>query len=343
MADTNLFLVGAGALGCEFLKNFVLAKPGDWYNGDLIESSINLLTDPPERGRWIAPPLVVAMEEVLAKGEQSLLFLNRRGYAPLTLCRTCGHRFQCPNCTAWMVEHRLVHRLACHHCGHVMPPPRLCPECDDEDSLVACGPGVERVADEVALRFPEARTAIVTSDTLWSPAKAAEFRSQATGEDRAENRDAAEDQSEQDEERRRAYRSGEADPDHAEDHADEPAHEAHEHRLGQELAQDVALARTGGDADADLARAFAHRHQHHVHHADAAHHQGDGGNQAQHHGHALAGSGFCLNACRRIANAEILTPAMASQQPSFQGCDAGQRAYIMHATPQRHTHAVHSA
>src|SRR3546814_1676901 len=71
--------------------------------------------------------------------------------------------------------HRLVHRLACHHCGHVMPPPRLCPECEDEDSLVACGPGVERVADEVALRFPEARVAIVTSDTLWSPAKAAEF------------------------------------------------------------------------------------------------------------------------------------------------------------------------
>src|SRR3546814_12963349 len=71
--------------------------------------------------------------------------------------------------------HRLVHRLACHHCGHVMPPPRLCPECEDEDSLVACGPGVERVADEVKLRFPEARTAIVTSDTLWSPAKAAEF------------------------------------------------------------------------------------------------------------------------------------------------------------------------
>lgn len=136
---------------------------------------INLLTDPPERGRWIAPPLVVAMEEVLAKGEQSLLFLNRRGYAPLTLCRHCGYRFQCPNCTAWMVEHRLTSRLACHHCGHVQPVPRECPECKEEDSLVPCGPGVERIADEVALLFPQARTAIVTSDTLWSPAKAAEF------------------------------------------------------------------------------------------------------------------------------------------------------------------------
>jgi primosomal protein N' (replication factor Y) len=138
-------------------------------------SAIDMRIDPPDRGRWLAPPLVDALGDRLQKGEQSLLFLNRRGFAPLTLCRTCGHRIQCPNCTAWMVEHRLVHRLACHHCGHVMPPPRLCPECEDEDSLVACGPGVERIADEVAERFPEARTAIVTSDTLWSPAKAAEF------------------------------------------------------------------------------------------------------------------------------------------------------------------------
>jgi len=136
---------------------------------------INLLTDPPERGRWIAPPLVVAMEEVLAKGEQSLLFLNRRGYAPLTLCRHCGYRFQCPNCTSWMVEHRLTKRLACHHCGHVIPAPRFCPECKEEDSLVACGPGVERIADEVKALWPQARVAIATSDTLHSPARAADF------------------------------------------------------------------------------------------------------------------------------------------------------------------------
>ena len=136
---------------------------------------INLLTDPPERGRWIAPPLVKAIDETMAKGEQSLLFLNRRGYAPLTLCRHCGYRFQCPNCTAWMVEHRLTHRLACHHCGHVIPAPRRCPECKEEDSLVACGPGVERIADEVKALWPDARTAIATSDTLWSPARAADF------------------------------------------------------------------------------------------------------------------------------------------------------------------------
>jgi primosomal protein N' (replication factor Y) len=137
--------------------------------------TIDLTKDPPPRGRWLAPSLVAELEANLAAGEQSLLFLNRRGFAPLTLCRHCGHRFQCPDCTAWMVEHRLMHRLACHHCGHVMPPPAKCPECGTEDSLVACGPGVERIADEVAALFPDARTAIVTSDTIWSPQRAAEF------------------------------------------------------------------------------------------------------------------------------------------------------------------------
>ena len=137
--------------------------------------AIDLTQDPPSRGRWLAPTLVDELEATLGRGEQSLLFLNRRGFAPLTLCRHCGHRFQCPNCTAWMVEHRLMHRLACHHCGHVMPPPKACPECGEEDSLVACGPGVERIADEVAELFPDARTFIATSDTIWSPLRAAEF------------------------------------------------------------------------------------------------------------------------------------------------------------------------
>jgi primosomal protein N' (replication factor Y) (superfamily II helicase) len=138
-------------------------------------AAINLTQDPPPRGRWLAPRLVEELQANLDAGEQSLLFLNRRGYAPLTLCRRCGHRFQCPNCTAWMVEHRFTRRLACHHCGHVMPVPQECPECREEDSLVAVGPGVERIADEVAALWPEARTAVVTSDTIWSPARAAEF------------------------------------------------------------------------------------------------------------------------------------------------------------------------
>ncbi|WP_265562044.1 primosomal protein N' [Sphingomicrobium arenosum] len=146
-------------------------------------TAIDLTQDPPLRGKWLAPTLVRELEANLAAGEQSLLFLNRRGFAPLTLCRNCGHRFQCPNCTAWMVEHRLMARLACHHCGHVMPPPAACPECGEEDCLVACGPGVERIADEVGALFPEARTAVVTSDTIWSPARAAEFvRAMEAGE-----------------------------------------------------------------------------------------------------------------------------------------------------------------
>ena len=153
-----------------------LRLPARFAGATLPETrAIDLTRDTPERGRWLAPSLVAEIEANLATGEQSLLFLNRRGFAPLTLCRHCGHRFQCPNCTAWMVEHRLMRRLACHHCGHVMPPPKACPECGEEDSLVACGPGVERIADEVATLFPAARTAIVTSDTIWSPTKAAEF------------------------------------------------------------------------------------------------------------------------------------------------------------------------
>ncbi|MEQ1511011.1 MAG: primosomal protein N', partial [Sphingopyxis sp.] len=153
-----------------------IALPARYGGATLpILKAIDMRMDPPTRGAWLAPPLIAAIDARLARGEQSLLFLNRRGYAPLTLCRTCGLRIQCPNCTAWMVEHRLNRRLSCHHCGHSMPPPAACPECKDEDSLVACGPGVERVADEVRIRWPDARVAIVTSDTLWSPARAAEF------------------------------------------------------------------------------------------------------------------------------------------------------------------------
>ena len=137
--------------------------------------SLDLLQDPPERGRWIAPTLVRAIEERLERGEQSLLFLNRRGYAPLTLCRHCGHRIQCPNCTSWMVEHRLTRRLACHHCGHLEKLPEKCPECGEADSLVACGPGVERICEEVQALFPEARSVVATSDTISNPAHAAEF------------------------------------------------------------------------------------------------------------------------------------------------------------------------
>jgi primosomal protein N' (replication factor Y) len=136
-------------------------------------AAVDLRRYPPTRGAWLSPPLVAAVTATLAKGEQALLFLNRRGYAPLTLCRTCGDRIQCPNCTAWMVEHRLSKRLACHHCGHQTPVPPACPACGALDALVACGPGVERIAEEVTRTWPAARVALVTSDTINSPARAA--------------------------------------------------------------------------------------------------------------------------------------------------------------------------
>ncbi|WP_288415782.1 primosomal protein N', partial [uncultured Novosphingobium sp.] len=140
---------------------------------------VDLRSEAPERGRWLAPRLVEEMKLRLARGEQSLLFLNRRGYAPLTLCRHCGHRFQCPNCTAWLVEHRFSSRLACHHCGHETPVPEACPECGTGDCLVACGPGVERIADEVGELLPDARVAVVTSDTLNSREAVGRFVAQA--------------------------------------------------------------------------------------------------------------------------------------------------------------------
>ncbi len=133
---------------------------------------VDLRRFPPDRGAWISPPLGAAITDNLARGEQVLLFLNRRGYAPLTLCRSCGERIQCPHCTAWMVEHRLSRRLACHHCGHQTMVPPACPACGEADSLVACGPGVERIAEEVARVWPAARVALVTSDTINSPARA---------------------------------------------------------------------------------------------------------------------------------------------------------------------------
>ena len=140
---------------------------------------VDLTEEKPERGRWLAPRLAREMFARLERGEQSLLFLNRRGYAPLTLCRHCGYRFQCPNCSAWLVEHRLSQRLACHHCGHETRPPANCPNCGEADCLVACGPGVERIADEVAEILPDARVALVTSDTVNSPEKAAAFIAEA--------------------------------------------------------------------------------------------------------------------------------------------------------------------
>src|SRR5262249_53435830 len=128
-----------------------------------------------ERRRFLAPPLVSELAATFEAGEQALLFLNRRGYAPLTLCRACGHRFQCPSCTAWLVEHRFTGRLLCHHCGHAEALPPCCPECLAAGALVPCGPGVERLLEEVTERFPGVRAALMVSDLLPGPRAAAEL------------------------------------------------------------------------------------------------------------------------------------------------------------------------
>ena len=135
---------------------------------------IDLRDAPPERGRFLAPPLIEAINATLGRGEQAMLFLNRRGYALLTLCRHCGHRMQCPNCTAWLVEHRARRQLQCHHCGHAVPIPTQCPACAAEHSLVPVGPGVERITEECQASFPDARKLVMASDTLTGPHAAAE-------------------------------------------------------------------------------------------------------------------------------------------------------------------------
>ena len=126
---------------------------------------IDLKTDKPERQHFIAPSLKDVMTKTLEERGQILLFLNRRGYAPLTLCRTCGHRFECPRCTAWLIEHKNTKKLHCHHCAYETKIPDACPKCGDADSLVPCGPGVERILEEAKEYFPEARIAILSSDT----------------------------------------------------------------------------------------------------------------------------------------------------------------------------------
>jgi primosomal protein N' (replication factor Y) len=115
---------------------------------------------------WISSSLFTAIEETLARQEQVLLFLNRRGYAPLTLCRQCGHRLSCPHCSSWIVEHRKSNKMLCHYCGFRQPILKKCTECEGEETFVPCGPGVERLEEEVRKKFQTARTAIMASDMV---------------------------------------------------------------------------------------------------------------------------------------------------------------------------------
>ena len=148
---------------------------------------VDLKKDKPVKGdwgvSWLSPTLSKALGENLEKGEQSMLFLNRRGYAPLVICRDCGHRIQCPHCSAWLTEHRASGRLVCHHCGYFIPTPKTCPECHSETGLTACGPGVERIAEEVRGRFPKARVEVLSSDTAYS------FAEVSAAIERMENRE----------------------------------------------------------------------------------------------------------------------------------------------------------
>jgi primosomal protein N' (replication factor Y) len=129
---------------------------------------IDLRTEGPPRGRFIAPRLAEAVKTAIERGAQALLFLNRRGFAPLTLCRQCGFRLACPNCDAWLVDHRFRRRLVCHHCGFSMPPPAQCPQCQATESFVAVGPGVERLEQEAAELFPGSRILVLSSDLVES-------------------------------------------------------------------------------------------------------------------------------------------------------------------------------
>ena len=130
--------------------------------------AIDMRSEGPPRGRFIAPRLAEAVKNALESKEQALLFLNRRGYAPLTLCRACGFRLQCPNCDAWLVDHRFKRRLVCHHCGFAMPPPPECPQCHATESFAPIGPGVERLEHEAAELFPGARILVLSSDLIES-------------------------------------------------------------------------------------------------------------------------------------------------------------------------------
>ncbi|OYX43661.1 MAG: primosomal protein N' [Rhodobacterales bacterium 32-67-9] len=174
LCDAQVVL--ASATPC--LESWANAEAGKYQRIDLTSRfgvaempdmrAIDMRDERLEPNRWIGPTLVGAVRERIGLGEQALLFLNRRGYAPVTICRACGHQIGCEHCDARMVEHRFLKRLVCHQCGETKPMPEVCPNCKAEGRLAPVGPGVERLAEEVALRFPEARVAVLSSDLFGS-------------------------------------------------------------------------------------------------------------------------------------------------------------------------------
>jgi primosomal protein N' (replication factor Y) len=174
------------------LETWANAEAGKYQRLDLPErfgpavmptlKAIDLRRDAPGRNEWISPPLVAAVEKRLAVGEQALLFLNRRGYAPITVCRGCGHQIGCPHCDATLVEHRFRGRLMCHQCGYEQPAPKACPSCGVPDKMSVIGPGVERLAEEAQARFPAARVAVLSSDLASAKTLAEQIAAIARGE-----------------------------------------------------------------------------------------------------------------------------------------------------------------
>ncbi len=120
-------------------------------------------------GKWISGALIKEISDRLQKGEQSLLFLNRRGYAPITVCTNCGNQVGCTDCDARLVEHRYFNEMICHQCGARSVVPKKCPDCHAEGMMVPLGPGIERLAEEVKSIFKEARIEVLSSDLVESP------------------------------------------------------------------------------------------------------------------------------------------------------------------------------
>jgi primosomal protein N' (replication factor Y) len=149
-------------------KRYDIVQLPDRFGGALLPDihTVDMRAEKLDTGCFVSSILHQAIKEVMSKNEQSLLFLNRRGYAPLTLCRSCGARLECPQCTAWLVEHKKSGRTFCHHCGYGGRTPTACPTCDEVDSLVPIGPGVERIAEEIETEYPDANVMILSSDTI---------------------------------------------------------------------------------------------------------------------------------------------------------------------------------
>lgn len=157
------------------LESYINAKQGKYqylslkerhFNANLPDITLlDMRRNSPAKEQFLAPPLLEAITQTLEAGQQAMLYLNRRGYAPLTLCRKCGFRFGCSMCSTWLVQHQARSSLSCHHCGHSLPMPSSCPDCKSKDHLAACGPGVERIAEEVGMHFKQSRIAVLASDT----------------------------------------------------------------------------------------------------------------------------------------------------------------------------------